>query len=130
MLEKESEDGGTQIGSGPSVSGSACKTALMWPSSAPASPAEVAQDGHKETKADEDMWQMVNHMGTMSQWARKGTVNAPLQAVAVLCQADQSPATLLYFRQCSMVWLQQRLVKINTTMVNTHYNKVLRSQAY
>lgn len=39
----------------------------------------------------------------MSQRARKGILSAPLDAVAVLCQGDQGPATFLCFVQGSMV---------------------------
>lgn len=50
VLEKGGEDGGTQIGSGSSVSGCSWKAALMWPPSAPASPVEVVHDSIKKQK--------------------------------------------------------------------------------
>ena len=52
------------------------------------------------------MWQMVNHMGTKQHHepvGKKGHPQGPLDAVAVLCQGDQGPATLLCFVQGSMV---------------------------
>lgn len=49
----------------------------------------------KEAKAQEDMWQMVSHVGT--RWhhkatCKKGHLQVPLDAVAILCPRDRAPS--------------------------------------